>query len=154
MATRLVYVVFILPIVLSIAFGSAVMADVLQSPDRELNMWRIGSTNTMSHDKSIKIIGLEKQYLVSTPIEIQVRIDDTFFDCGDLYVTIYSSGKSTVITQSGFFKQCFDENNALLPVGDEFSETIDTPGQYMLVVKMNDQNQKSSITANEEFTIK
>jgi len=153
MATRLVYVVFILPIVLSIAFGSAVMADVLQSPDRELNMWRIGSTNTLSHDKSIKIIGLEKQYLVSTPIEIQVKIDDTFFDCGDLYVTIYSE-KNTVITQSGFFKQCFDENNTLLPVDDEFSETIDTPGQYALVVKMNDQNQKSSITANEKFTIK
>ena len=153
MATRLVYVVFILPIVLSIAFGSAVMADVLQSPDREINMWRVGS-NTLTHDKSIKIIGLETQYLVSTPIEIQVKIDDAFFDCGDLYVTIYSSGKNTVITQSGFFKQCFDENNALLPVGDEFSETIDTPGQYELVVKMNDQNQKSSITANEKFTIK
>ena len=153
MATRLVYVVFILPTVLSIAFGSAVMADVLQSPDRELNMWRVGST-TLTPDKSIKIIGLETQYLVSTPIEIQVKIDDAFFDCGDLYVTIYSSGKNTVITQSGFFKQCFDENNALLPVGDEFSETIDTPGQYDLVVKMNDQNQKSSITASEKFTIK
>ena len=153
MATRLVYVVFILPTVLSIAFGSAVMADVLQSPDRELNMWRVGS-NTLTPDKSIKIIGLETQYLVSTPIEIQVKIDDAFFDCGDLYVTIYSSGKNTVITQSGFFKQCFDENNALLPVGDEFSETIDAPGQYDLVVKMNDQNQKSSITASEKFTIK
>ena len=152
MATRLVYVVFILPTVLSIAFGSAVMADVLQSPDRELNMWRVGS-NTLTPDKSIKIIGLETQYLVSTPIEIQVKIDDTFFDCGDLYVTIYSE-KNTVITQSGFFKQCFGENNALLPVGDEFSETIDTPGQYVLVVKMNDQNQKSSITASEKFTIK
>ena len=153
MATRLVYVVFILPIVLSIAFGSAVMADVLQSPDREINMWRVGS-NTLTHDKSIKIIGLETQYLVSTPIEIQVKIDDAFFDCGDLYVTIYSSGKNTVITQSGFFKQCFDENNALLPIGDEFSEIIDTPGQYELVVKMNDQNQKSSITASGKFTIK
>ena len=153
MATRLVYVVFILPIVLSIAFGSVVMADVLQSPDRELNMWRIGSINTLTHDESIQIIGLEKQYLASTPIEIQVNIDDPFFDCGDLYVTIYS-GKNTVITQSGFFKQCFDKNNVLLPIGDEFSEIIDTPGQYELVVKMNDQNQKSSITASGKFTIK
>ena len=153
MATKLVYVVFILPIVLSIAFGSVVMADILQSSDRELNMWRVGSTNTITHDKSIQIIGLETQYLASTPIEIQVNVDDPFFDCGDLYVMIYS-GKNTVITQSGFFKQCFDENNTLLPVDDEFSETIDTPGQYVLVVKMNDQNQKSSITANEKFTIK
>ena len=154
MTTRLAYVVFILPIVLSIAFGSIVMADVLQSPDRELNMWRVGSTNTLTHDKSIKIIGLEKQYLVSTPIEIQVKIDDSFFDCGDLYVTIYSTEKNAVITQSGFFKQCFDQNNTLLPIDDEFSEIIDAPGQYELVVKMNDQNQKSSITASEKFTIK
>ena len=149
MATRLAYVVFILPIILSIAFGSVVMVDVLQSSDRELNMWRVGPTN---NDKSIQIIGLEKQYPASTPIEIQVNVDDPFFDCGDLYVTIYS-GKNTVITQSGFFKQCFDENNVLLPIDDEFSEIIDTPGQYELVVKMNDQNQKSSITASEKFTI-
>lgn len=152
MATRLAYVVFILPIVLSIAFGSVVMADVLQSSDRELNMWRVGPT-TLINDKSIQIIGLEKQYLASTPIEIQVNVDDPFFDCGDLYVTIYS-GKNTVITQSGFFKQCFNENNVLLPIGDEFSEIIDIPGQYELVVKMNDQNQKSSITASGQFTIK
>lgn len=152
MATRLAYVVFILPIVLSIAFGSVVMADVLQSSDRELNMWRVGPT-TLINDKSIQIIGLEKQYLASTPIEIQVNVDDPFFDCGDLYVTIYS-GKNTVITQSGFFKQCFNENNVLLPIGDEFSEIIDTPGQYELVVKMNDQNQKSSITTSGQFTIK
>ena len=153
MVTRLVYVVFILPIVLSIAFGSVVMADVLQSSDRELNMWRVGSANTLTHDKSIQIIGLETQYLTSTPIEIQVNVDDPFFDCGDLYVMIYS-GKNTVITQSGFFKQCFDKNNVLLPIDDEFSEIIDTPGQYELVVKMNDQNQKSSITASGKFTIK
>ena len=153
MATRLVYVIFILPIVLSIAFGSVVMADILQSSDRELNMWRVGSTNTIIHDKSIQIIGLEKQYLASTPIEIQVNVDDPFFDCGDLYVVIYS-GKNTVITQSGFFKQCFDKNNVLLPIDDEFSEIIDAPGQYELVVKMNDQNQKSSITASGKFTIK
>ena len=99
MATRLAYVVFILPIIFSIAFGSAVMADVLKSSDRELNMWPIGSINTLSNDKSIKIIGLETQYSASTPIKIQVNVDDPFFDCGDLYVTIYSE-KNTVITQS------------------------------------------------------
>jgi len=150
MATRLAYVVFILPIVLSVAFGSIVMADILQSPDRELSMWHVGST---TNDKSINIIGLEKQYLTSTPIEIQVKIDNLLFDCGDLYVTIYSD-KNTVVTQSGFFKQCFNQNNALLPVDDKFSEIIDAPGQYELVVKMSDPNQKSSITASEKFTIK
>jgi len=153
LATRLAYVVFILPILLSIAFGSIVMADVLKSPDRELNMWPINSENISTHDKSITIIGLEKQYSTSTPIEIQVRINDSFYDCGDLYVTI-NSGKNTVISQNGFFKQCFVKNNSLLPVDDRFSEIIDTPGQYEIVVKMNDQNQKSSITDSGKFTIK
>ena len=152
MATRLVYVVFVLPIVLSIALGSIVMADVLQSPDRELNMWPIHSGNA-SNDKSIKIVGLEKQYAVSSPIEIQVTVSNPTFDCGDLYVTIYS-GKDTIISQNGFFKQCFVKNKVSLPVDDRFSEVIDTPGQYELVVKMNDQNQKSSISASGKFTVK
>ena len=153
MATRLVYVVFVLPVLISIAFATVVMADVLQSPDRELNMWPKGNHNIMTNDKSIAIIGLEKQYSVSAPVQIQVKVDDSQFDCGDLYVTVYS-GKSTVITQSGFLQQCFDTNNSLLPIDDTFSETIDTPGQYDLVVKMTDQNQKSSITASSKFTIK
>jgi hypothetical protein len=150
MATRLTYVVFVLPIVLSVAFGSVVMADVIQSSDRDLNMWRIGKTSTQ--DNSIKIVGLEKQYPVSTPIEIQVKIDDSDFDCGDLYITIYS--KNNVITQNGFFNQCFGINHSLLPIDDEFSETMDVPGQYDLVVKMNDRNQKNSIMASEKFTVK
>ena len=152
MVTRLVYVVFVLPIVLSIAFGSVVMADVLQYPDRELNMWRIGS-NTSSHDKSIEIIGLEKQYLASAPIQIQVKVSDPSFDCGDIYVTIYSE-KKNVITQSGFFQQCFAQKDTLLPIDDDFFEVVDIPGQYDLVVKMNDQNQKNSISTSKKFTIK
>jgi hypothetical protein len=153
MATRLVYIVFVLPVILSIAFGTVVMADVLQSPERELNMWPMSNSNTISNDESISIIGLEKQYSISTPIQIQVKVDDSQFDCGDLYVTVYS-GKHTVVTQNGFLQQCFDENNDLLPINDNFSEIVDTPGQYELVVKITDQNQKSSITTSGKFTIK
>lgn len=153
MATRLVYIVFVLPVILSIAFGTVVMADVLQSPERELNMWPMSNSNTISNDESISIIGLEKQYSISTPIQIQVKVDDSQFDCGDLYVTVYS-GKHAVVTQSGFLQQCFDENNSFLPIDDNFSEIIDTPGQYDLVVKMTDQNQKSTITTSSKFTIK
>ncbi len=152
MATSLVYVVFVLPIVLSIAFGTVVMADVLQSPDRELNMWPMGNSEIMKNDEDISIIGLENQYSISSPVQIQVKIDDSQFDCGDLYVTVYS-GKH-IVTQSGFLKQCFDENNSLLPIDDDFSEIIDKPGQYDLVVKMTDQNQKSTITTSGKFTIK
>ena len=152
MTTSLVYVVFVLPIVLSIAFGTFVMADVLQSPDRELNMWPMDNSEIMKNDEDISIVGLENQYSISSHIEIQVKVDDSQFDCGDLYVTVYS-GKH-IVTQSGFLKQCFDENNSLLPIDDDFSEIIDRPGQYDLVVKMTDQNQKGSITTSGKFTIK
>jgi len=154
MVTRLVYVVFVLPIVLSIIFGSIVLADVLQEPDRKLNMWPTSSNGTSSTLTAIEIIGLEKQYSVSTPVQIQIQVNDPSFDCGDLYITIYSSGTTTPITQSGFLEQCFAKNGEFLPVDDQFSEIIVKPGQYELIVKMNDQTQKNSITASEKFTIK
>jgi len=39
MVSSKLIVVFVLPVVFSIIFGSAVMADTLQKPDRTLNMW-------------------------------------------------------------------------------------------------------------------
>ena len=99
------------------------MADTLQKPDRELNMWPISfSGESSSHDSNLKIIGLSNQYLVSEPIEVQVQIMDSSFNCGDLYLTIYSSGTDDVITQGGFFNQCI-ENGNLLPNNDTFSQS-------------------------------
>ena len=112
MVSKQVFIVFVLPIIFSLFFGSAVMYDILQKPDRELNMWSMSSSlgegSSFTHsDGPIEIIGLSKQYSASEPIEIQVRVDDSSFDCGDLYVTIYTSGRNDVITQGGFFEQCF-----------------------------------------------
>ena len=59
MASSKVIIVFVLPIIFSIIFGSAVMADTLQKPDRELNMWPMTFSGSSSHDLDIKIIGLE-----------------------------------------------------------------------------------------------
>ena len=61
-------IVFVLPVIFSIIFGSAVMADTLQKPDRELNMWPMTFSGESSHGKSshgsdIEIIGLSNQYL-------------------------------------------------------------------------------------------
>ena len=101
MVTKKVLVVFVLPAIFSLIFGSAVMAEILQKPDRELNLWPVSFSEGFSNNyDSIEIIGLSKQYSTSEPIEIQVKINDSSFDCGDLYVTIYSSGKNDVISQS------------------------------------------------------
>ena len=151
MATRgIVYVVFLLPIISSIVFGTLVLNGILiEEPNRELNMWHSGG----SHSDLIEIIGLAQQYPVSAPIKILVSVDDPSFDCGDLYVTIYSA-KNDIITQSGFFQQCFVNNNSQLPINDKFSETIGTPGQYTLIVEMNDKSQKNTISASGMFTVK
>ncbi len=156
MAGKVAIAVFIVPIVFSFVFGSAVLADVLQEPDRELNMWQISSSGpSFGTSTSIKIIGLDTQYSDSTPVEIQVQVDDATFDCGDMYITIYDVSSSTkqVFTQSGYFDQCYETKNLMLPVDDEFSQVIDTPGNYEILVEMTDKSQKNTITVKEKFSV-
>ncbi|MBA4718989.1 MAG: hypothetical protein HRO68_07830 [Nitrosopumilus sp.] len=154
MASKKVLVVFVLPVIFSLVFGSAVMVDILQKPNRELNMWPMSSSEGFStYTAPIEIIGLSNQYSTSEPIEIQVKIDDSSFDCGDLYVTIYSAGKNDVITQNGFLEQCFEQESTVLPVGDEFSKVIDTPGSYEIVAQMVSKK-LMNISISEVFTVK
>ena len=152
MVTQKVFLVFGLPVIFSIIFGSAVLNDILQEPNRELNMWPMSFSETSSHDAIIEIIGLSHQYTTSELVEIKIKINDSSFDCGDLYVTIYSSGKN-VVTQGGYFEQCFEEGNYLLPIGDTFSEIIDTPGSYEIVAEMVSKELKN-ISIRGIFTVK
>ena len=156
MAARgIVYVVFILPIVFSIIFGTFVLNGILiEEPDRELNMWRFDSTFVSTHE--VEILGLEKQYSTSDPVEVQVSIDDPLFDCGDLYITIRdtSSISKQIVTQSGFFDQCFATNNPVLPINDDFSEIVDKSGNYEIIVQMVDEDGKNNISSTAKFTVK
>ncbi len=154
MARGVTYVVYVLPVVFSVIFGSIVMVDILQDPGRELNLLQVGLNEQRSDNEPLEIIGLKKQYSISEPIQIQVIVDDLSFSCGDLYITIYTSGIENAVTQSGYFLQCIDGNNPFLPIKDSYSEVIDIPGQYELVVDMLDKNQKNSITTSEKFTVK
>ena len=152
MATKRVFAVFVLPVIFSIIFGSAVMSGILEKPDRELNMWPMSfSEGSSSHGTPIEIIGLSKQYSTTQPVEIQVKIDDSSFDCGDLYITIYSSGD--VITQSGFLEQCFTSGGKNLPIDESFSEVIDIPGSYEIVTEMVSKQLKN-ISTKGKFTVK
>ena len=80
------------------------------------------------------------------------KICDSSFNCGDLYVTIYSTGKNDVITQGGFFEQCFEKGSKILPVGDEFSKVIDIPGSYKIVAEMVSEK-LMNISTSGTFTI-
>ena len=153
MASSRLIVVFVLHVIFSIIFGSAVMADILQKPDRELNMWPMSfSEGSSSHDSSMTIIGLSSQYLISEPIEVQIKVNDSSFSCGDLYITIYTLGKSDTVTQSGFFNQCVKNGN-LFPINDKFSEVIVIPGYYELVADLASDG-SSNISVTGTFTIK
>ena len=154
MATKKVFVVFVLPVILSVIFGSAVFADILQKPDRELDMWPMSySGGGSSYSEVVEFIGLAKQYSTSEPVEIQVKINDSSYDCGDLYITIYTAGTNDAIAQGGFFDQCFEAGSKMLPVGDEFSEVVDTPGSYKIVADMISKELKK-YTISETFTVK
>ncbi len=154
-ARGIFFAVFLLPIISSIIFGVFVLNGILiEKPERGLNMWQFDSNFVSTHD--IEILGLEKQYSASDPVEIQVSIDDSLFDCGDLYITIYdvSSSSKQVVTQSGFFDQCFAKNNSVLPIGDEFSEIVDKSGNYEVIIQMVDDAGKNSFSKSAKFTVK
>ncbi len=153
MVTKRIIVVFVLPVIFSVLFGSFVLNDILERPDRELNMWPMSSHKSPSHNSSVEIIGMLKQYSTSQPVEVQVRINDRSFDCGDLYITIYSSENDDVVTQGGFFEQCFANDGSLLPVTDKFSKSISVPGSYNLVVEMMSKELKN-ISTSTIFTVK
>ena len=150
----ILYAVFLLPVLFSAIFGTAVMADVLQKPDRELNMWRFAASDSNEHHaESIEIVGIERQYSTSQPINFNVKISDPGFDCGDLYITIYSDD-GQAITQRGFFNQCFDQDTSTLPTDEKFSEIINIPGTYMAIIELTDKDQRNSLVTSKEFTIK
>lgn len=155
MASKQVFVVFVLPVILSVIIGSVVLFDVLQKSGGELSMWPTSISEGVgtSNNSPIEIIGLSKQYSITESVEIQVKVGDSSFSCGDLYITIYSSGKNDVISQSGFLEQCFESGNNIIPVGDEFSKVIDTPGSYDIVTEMVSKQLKN-ISTKETFTVK
>jgi hypothetical protein len=82
-------------------------------------------------------------------------VNDTAFDCGDLYLTIYDTNASPkkVIFQNAFFSQCFAQDNSDLPTQDTFSPMIDKAGLYQIVAEMKDKNNQNSISVNAYFRI-
>jgi|TARA_B100000470_G_C19610700_1_gene310854 hypothetical protein len=149
--TKSPFFVYILPIILSISLGTLVMAEALNDPERELNMWQSDGV-TSQQQEQLSIIGLEKTYSTSDQIEFKIQVSDSNFECGDLYITI--SDGDQVITQSGFMKQCFTQQNQNIPLGDKYSEIIREPGKYKILIEIFDQNYKDSLSYVANITIK
>lgn len=145
-----IFVVFVLPVILSVALGTAVLNGVVAQPDRELNMWPFGGGHGSS-GHLVWIIGLSEEYSTSEPVEVALQVGSLPFSCGDIYVTIYDTASNTAVTQSGFLSQCFDMQNPIHQVG--FSEIIDTPGSYALTVQIVSEG-FTTIDERGLFTVK
>ena len=151
--TKSPFIVYILPIILSVSLGTLVMAEALNDPARELNMWQSDSTISTTHQEGkLTIIGLEKVYSISDMIQFEIKVGTSDFECGDLYITI--SDGDQVITQSGFMKQCFMQQNQKIPLDEKYSEIITTPGEYRILIEIFDQNYKDSLSYVANITVK
>ncbi len=151
------FVIYILPIVLSVSLGTAVMAETLGNSDRELNFLQFGGEGYSPSDKSeISLIGYTTEIAKNSNLEFSINLSNSDFNCGDLYITIYdiSTSEKEVLTQSGYLKQCFIQNNNILPVGENYSELISKPGTYEIYVEIYDQKYSKSISMTETLRVK
>ncbi len=149
--TKSPFIVYILPIILSVSLGTLVMAEALNDPDRELNMWQFDSSKSIIQKGELIISGLDTIYSTSDSIKFEIKVDDSSFQCGDLYITIFEA--DNVVTQSGFLKQCFSKNQSL-PIDDEYSEVITNPGKYKIVIELFEQSYNNSLSYIANITVK
>ena len=145
------FVIYVLPIVLSVSLGTAVMAETLNSPDRELNFLQFDDEVFTSDSKNeINLIGFQNQISQNSNLEFSINISNSNFNCGDLYITIYDvTTEKQILTQSGYLKQCFMQNNNTLPVDEIFSELIDQSGTYEIYIEIFDKTYSKSINMVE-----
>jgi len=154
---KIAYLVFVFPVIASLLFGGFVLSDVLGQPDRKLNMWQFNFETQMGQqgDKAIRLLNLTNSYPVSTPLNLSVIVNNTAFDCGDLYLTIYDPNTSPkqVVVQHAYFSQCFAQDNSTLPIQDIFSPVIDKTGLYQIVAEMKDKTNQNSISVKADFRV-
>ena len=133
------------------------MAETLNSSDRELNFLQFGDNKSHSSSSThgLSLIGLNSEIAQNSNLEFSINFSDSDFNCGDLYITIYdvTSGKQ-VLTQSGYLKQCFVQNNNMLPVDDTFSELITKPGTYEIHIEIFNEKYSESVSMTQTLRVK
>ncbi|MDE1866726.1 MAG: hypothetical protein KGI08_03320 [Thaumarchaeota archaeon] len=154
-ARKIAYVVFVLPVVISVILGGYVLSNVLAQPDKQLNMWQFNFVILPAQEgsKDIKIVNLLNSYSISTPLNFTVRVNNTSFDCGDLYMTVYNLNTKQAVAQNAYFSQCFVQNNSTLPINEVFSPAINSTGSYQIVADMRDKSYQNDINVTATFNV-
>ena len=156
MAKSSIFLIYLLPIVLSVSLGTAVMAETLSDSERELNFLQFGGEGYISSSKTdIQLIGFSSEIIQNSNLEFSITFSNSDFNCGDLYITIYdvSTSEKQVLTQSGYLKQCFIQNNNILPVGESYSELISKPGLYEIYVEIFDEKYSKNMSMTQTLRV-
>jgi hypothetical protein len=156
LAKSSIFLIYLLPIVLSVSLGTAVMAETLSDSERELNFLQFGGEGYISSSKTdIQLIGFSSEIIQNSNLEFSITFSNSDFNCGDLYITIYdvSTSEKQVLTQSGYLKQCFIQNNNILPVGESYSELISKPGLYEIYVEIFDEKYSKNMSITQTLRV-
>ena len=132
------------------------MAETLSDSERELNFLQFGGEGYISSSKTdIQLIGFSSEIAQNSNLEFSITFSNSDFNCGDLYVTIYdvSTSEKQVLTQSGYLKQCFIQNNNILPVGESYSELISKPGLYEIYVEIFDEKYSKNMSITQTLRV-
>ena len=132
------------------------MAETLSSPDRELNFLQFGGEGHTSSLKSeINLVGFNDEIEQNSNLEFGIKFLNSDFNCGDLYITIYdvTTSEKQVLTQSGYLKQCFIQNENILPVDDTYSELITKPGTYEIYIEIFNEKYSENISMTETLRV-
>jgi len=133
------------------------MAETLSSSDRELNFLQFGDEGySGSSSTGVSLVGFNNEITKNTNLEFTIKFSNSEFNCGDLYITIYdiTNSEKQVLTQSGYLKQCFIQNNNTLPVGENYSELISDPGNYEIYIEIFDEKYSKNISMTETLRVK
>ena len=138
------------------------MAETLSASDRELNFMQFGGkdsgivSSSSNSTNELSLIGYSSEISQNSKLEFSVKLNNPNFNCGDLYITIYdiSNSEKQVLTQSGFLKQCFVQNDNKLPVGENYSQLISESGNYEIHVEIWNEKYSEKITISESLSVK
>ena len=133
------------------------MAETLSNSDRELDFLQFGERDsTHSSKNEIVLVGFNNEIMQNSNLEFYITFSNSDYNCGDLYITIFdiSTSEKQVLTQSGYLKQCFIQNNNTLPVGENFSEQISKSGTYEIYVEIFDQKYSDNVSMTETLRVK
>lgn len=144
------YVVFVLPVIFTVFFSTAVLAGALDTMDRELNMWPGGGHDSSPAGGEIVISGLHDEYDQFGTIEFQAIVSESLYDCGTLFVRMYNS-IGDLAEERIYESQCFAAESLPLPL-EGFSTTAGAPGSYTVTVTMS--TGEDQLLASAMFTVR